>query len=157
MTTPEYAGFWRRTAAVFIDILWISGILFCCLSIITLYDQEIVEQILKNELQWYIILLNDALPAVLVIAFWISYAATPGKLLFNCKIVDADTNKPITIKQAFIRYIGYFLSILVIGLGFLAITWDKRKQGWHDKIANTVVVIHDESATPLSQLLEESR
>jgi len=157
MTTPEYAGFWRRTMAVVIDLLWVGMILLICLLLIYSYNQEIVRQILENGLQWYTILFNDVLPALFIILFWISYAATPGKLLFNCKIVDADTNEPITVKQTFIRYIGYFLSILPIGLGFLAITWDKRKQGWHDKIANTVVIIHDESATPLSQLLEESR
>jgi uncharacterized RDD family membrane protein YckC len=29
---------------------------------------------------------------------------------------------------------------LAIGLGFLWIAFDDRKQGWHDKIAGTVVI-----------------
>jgi len=37
-------------------------------------------------------------------------------------------------------------------LGLLQISWDKHKQGWHDKIAQTVVIIHDEAALPLAQL-----
>jgi len=48
--------------------------------------------------------------------------------------------------------VGYFIAFLPVGLGFFWIIWDKRKQGWHDKIAGTVVVIHDEAHIPLQQL-----
>ncbi len=38
-----------------------------------------------------------------------------------------------------LRYIGYFLSALPLDFGFLWIAFDARKQGWHDKLASTVV------------------
>ncbi len=38
------------------------------------------------------------------------------------------------------RLIGYFVSSIVIWLGFLWILFDANKQGWHDKIAGTYVV-----------------
>jgi uncharacterized RDD family membrane protein YckC len=41
---------------------------------------------------------------------------------------------------AVVRALSCFLSAVVAGLGFLWIAFDGDKQGWHDKIAGTVVV-----------------
>jgi len=38
------------------------------------------------------------------------------------------------------RYFGYFLASIPLGLGLLWVAFDKRKQGWHDKLAGTVVI-----------------
>ncbi|MGA7985503.1 MAG: RDD family protein [Burkholderiales bacterium] len=43
----------------------------------------------------------------------------------------------------FIRFLGYFVSIVPLGLGFLWIAFDRKKRGWHDLIAGTVVVYED--------------
>jgi len=40
----------------------------------------------------------------------------------------------------FVRYIGYFVSVIPFGLGFIWIAFDSKKQGFHDKLAGTVVV-----------------
>ena len=55
-------------------------------------------------------------------------------------IVDARTGKAPSKGQLIGRYFAYYLSLLPLGLGFLWIAWDQRKQGWHDKIAGTVVI-----------------
>ena len=52
----------------------------------------------------------------------------------------ADTGEPPTTGKLLIRYLGYYVSTLALFLGFLWIAFDPRKQGWHDKMANTVVV-----------------
>lgn len=80
------------------------------------------------------------LPAAAIIAFWIARQATPGKMLIGARIVDARTGGPLTRGQAVVRYLGYYVSLLGLGLGFLWVAWDRRKQGWHDKLAGTVVV-----------------
>ena len=46
----------------------------------------------------------------------------------------------ITFGVAFLRLIGYLVSGAMFYLGFLWIAVDPRKQGWHDKIAGTVVI-----------------
>ena len=38
------------------------------------------------------------------------------------------------------RYLGYYVSTIPLMLGFLWVAFDARKQGWHDKMANTVVI-----------------
>jgi len=48
--------------------------------------------------------------------------------------------RPVDWPTAIVRALGCFISIVVIGLGFIWIAFDPEKQGWHDKIAGTVVV-----------------
>lgn len=53
-----------------------------------------------------------------------------------------NNGKPFTVKGALIRHlIGYPLSMLAGFLGFLWVLWDPRQQGWHDKLAKTIVVM----------------
>ena len=78
--------------------------------------------------------------AVTVILFWRFRGATPGKMLVKAKIVTADGLAPPSTARLIGRFLAYFVSILGFCLGFLWIAFDRRKQGWHDKIAGTVVV-----------------
>jgi uncharacterized RDD family membrane protein YckC len=80
------------------------------------------------------------LPAVAVIAFWMARQATPGKMLIAARIVDARSGGKPSAGQAIARYLGYFVSTIPFGLGLIWVGLDDRKQGWHDKIAGTVVV-----------------
>lgn len=66
---------------------------------------------------------------------------TAGMRILGIYIVRVD-GKPFTLKQAAIRHlIGYPLSMAAFFLGFLWMLWDPRQQGWHDKLAHTIVVI----------------
>jgi uncharacterized RDD family membrane protein YckC len=47
---------------------------------------------------------------------------------------------PLSWGQCIGRYFAYFLSFLGLCLGFMWVGWDERKQGWHDKLAGTLVV-----------------
>lgn len=84
--------------------------------------------------------ISTVLMAGITIAFWYYFSATPGKIWLGIKIVDAETGEPTTVKQDCLRYAGYFLSIIPAMLGFAWVLFDKRSQGWHDKLAGTVVV-----------------
>jgi len=77
---------------------------------------------------------------VIVIMFWSYRGATPGKMLFSMKIVDATTFGKLSRKQEIIRFLSYTVSVLPFGLGFLWVAFDKRRQALHDKIAGTVVI-----------------
>jgi uncharacterized RDD family membrane protein YckC len=60
------------------------------------------------------------------------------------RIVDANTYGPPSTGKLVGRYFAYLASIIPLFLGFLWIAFDKRKQGWHDKLAGTVVVHHED-------------
>ena len=67
-------------------------------------------------------------------------STTPGKMVVGAKIVDARTGDKPTNKQFLIRYLGYFVSMLPLFMGYIWVGIDSRKQGWHDKMAGTVVL-----------------
>jgi uncharacterized RDD family membrane protein YckC len=54
--------------------------------------------------------------------------------------VDATTGGQPSTGRLVLRYVGYFVSLIPLALGYLWIAWDPRKQSFHDKIARTVVV-----------------
>ncbi|WP_087026318.1 RDD family protein [Thaumasiovibrio subtropicus] len=85
-------------------------------------------------------IINYILPLVAVIGFWVYCQATPGKLGMKMIIVDANTGGKPSIGQYIIRYLGYIIATIPLGLGLFWVLWDKRRQGWHDKMAKTVVV-----------------
>ena len=65
---------------------------------------------------------------------------TVGKRMMSIRIVRLN-GEPITFWSMFLRnFLGYTISGAVFSLGYIWILFDDRKQGWHDKIANTVVV-----------------
>ncbi len=133
----EYAGFWSRTGAALID-----GILLLLITmpiLISIYGWEYLEaeDLVMGPADF---LISWVLPALATVLFWLYKNATPGKMAITAQVVDAQTGHSISVGQAMLRYLGYFLAILPLGLGIFWVAFDSRKQGWHDKIAGTVVV-----------------
>jgi uncharacterized RDD family membrane protein YckC len=133
----EYVGFWARVWAAFLDML--VFVLFSVPVLYAIHGREYFKSdvIMRGPVDF---LNTFVLASAVAILFWIIYSATPGKMASSVKIVDARTGEKPKPRQFFIRYLGYFLSALPLGLGFLWIAIDSRKQGWHDKLAGTVVI-----------------
>ena len=72
--------------------------------------------------------------------FWARSGATPGMKMFHLYVVRDIDGGPISGGQAVLRLIGYWVSGAVFYLGYIWIFVDKRRRGWHDLIAGTVVV-----------------
>ena len=60
--------------------------------------------------------------------------------MMGIRVVRDRDGGPVTGGQAILRLIGYWVSGFVFYLGYIWIFIDKRKRGWHDLIAGTVVV-----------------
>lgn len=73
-------------------------------------------------------------------SLWILKSAKIGKMPLKEKVEDVKTRKPALSLQFIVRYQGYYVSALPLGLGFIWIAFDKKKQGWHDKIVCIFVV-----------------
>ena len=166
-TGEQYAGFWRRCLASLIDTVFFSIILLV-IHVLFFGDsgmQLVVDDgVLKLESDRGFTEQIIVMAATLLM--WIKFLGTPGKLVLGCHVIDAKTKQPLKPVQALVRYLGYFVSLIPLGLGFFWIAWDKKKQGFHDKIAGTIVVVesahvnlsrHDESQKSLQQLLNELR
>jgi uncharacterized RDD family membrane protein YckC len=132
---PEYVGFWARFGASLIDSILMGIILVPIGHLFGIGGLEAYR--LDSPAN---IAVNGLLPAVAVILFWMYRQATPGKMLIGAKIVDEKTlGKPST-GQMIGRYFAYYLSTIVLLLGFIWVGFDARKQGWHDKLAGTLVI-----------------
>lgn len=135
----EYAGFWIRAMAASVDsaalLVVVTPTLFAFYG--EGYFNVENPTILAGPIDF---LVSWIFPAVAIISFWFYKQATPGKMLFATKIVDARTGGEPSFGQLVGRYFAYFLSTLGLGLGFIWVAFDPKKQGWHDKLAGTVVV-----------------
>jgi len=129
----EYVGFWPRLGAFVIDSF---AVLFLVVPMLVWYFGDgwaYAEGLTAFVFNWI-------LPAIAVLLFWHFKSATPGKMVISAVIVDANTLGRPTTGQLIGRYLGYYVSTIVLCLGHLWIAFDARKQGWHDKMANTVVI-----------------
>lgn len=135
----KYAGFWIRTGAAIIDTILV--LLVTIPLLVAIYGWAYFDAgqtgIIAGPADFVI---SWVLPAVSVIAFWIVKQATPGKMAVSTRIVDADSGNAASTGQLIGRYFAYFAACIPLGLGILWVAFDRRKQGWHDKLAGTVVV-----------------
>ena len=139
----EYAGFWIRVGAALVDSFLL--LLIITPLLIKFYgwtyfsaDAGVNSYVFVKGPSDFVI--SYLIPAVLSIVFWMTKGATPGKMLLKLKIVDAKTGNPLTLGQSIGRYLGYYVSIIPFCLGLIWVGIDSKKQGWHDKLAGTVVV-----------------
>ena len=129
----RYAGFWRRAVAGAIDL---ALLLFVVIPLVASYiglGWTTTQGLAAIVVNWV------PLGAVLI-AFWKFKGATPGKMAVSAVVVDAESHAPVDFWQALTRYVGYFISTIPLFAGLAWIGFDARKQGWHDKMARTVVI-----------------
>jgi uncharacterized RDD family membrane protein YckC len=65
--------------------------------------------------------------------------ATLGKMALGLKVTD-ETGNRISFARATGRHFAKYISAIPLLLGFIWAAFDSRKQGWHDKLAGTLVV-----------------
>jgi uncharacterized RDD family membrane protein YckC len=137
---PRYAGFWLRLGASIIDIIVLLAIIVPIE--IAIFGREYLALAMEGKTLSVDIWTQLVLPLLAMIVLWRYRSATPGLMLLSAKIVDAKTLAPATVGRLTVRAVVLLLMwLLFIPLiGVLWIAFDKRKQGWHDKIAGTVVV-----------------
>lgn len=139
----NYAGFWLRCAANLIDWLILMPVILFALYLI--YGAEYFTYVPQDGSLFYShgfadVFFNYIFPFLYTLFFWLKFSATPGKMLLGLKVVDAQTGENINLRRSLIRYIGYIVAMIPLFLGYLWVAFDKRKQGWHDKMAGTAVV-----------------
>ncbi|HPQ44876.1 MAG TPA: RDD family protein [Syntrophales bacterium] len=142
-----YGGFWQRFVALAIDTV----ILYIFLIILFFVGDLIVPlrcgftslTDTPSTLMYTLFCPCYGMAIVLNACYFIYFhgttGQTPGKKLLGLKVVCTD-GKPLTYGVAFLRWVGYIISKLPFFLGFIWAGFDRRKQGWHDKIAGTCVI-----------------
>jgi uncharacterized RDD family membrane protein YckC len=151
MTGRRHGGFWRRSFAFLIDevILYFVSLILFLIGLLALgMKGDTMGRILASSEDmthgmgvFGLLYLAASLLAGMTYFTWFHGIGgrTPGKILLGLRVIQA-SGDPMTPGVAFLRWVGYLISGPVFCLGFLWIAFDGRKQGWHDKIAATLVI-----------------
>ena len=129
----RYVGFWARVAAGVLDLILVMFVVTPVLVFLFGDGWTDGRGVIGFVVNW--VPLGGA-----IIAFWVMKGATPGKMAISAVVVDAQTHAPVDFWQALTRYVGYFVSTIPLLAGLAWVAFDARKQGWHDKMARTVVI-----------------
>jgi uncharacterized RDD family membrane protein YckC len=137
----HYAGFVSRLLAYAIDL----AIVTVTIVFVTWVINASIDLVpFKFQLPTDLVLIIVGVSITLFVAgyyvfFWSLAGQTPGKMLLGVRVIRVDGRR-LSIKRSILRFLGYIVSLVVFFLGFLWILADNRRQGWHDKIADTCVV-----------------
>ena len=134
----KYAGFFRRVFSLVYDSFLVLGIILVfTFGLVFLHGGYEKMGIVGQILQLFIILLSGP---CYYIYFWLkNKGQTTGMQAWKIQLVSHD-DKPIKIKQAFIRCISSIFTGLLFGLGYFSIFRSKDKISWSDRISNTRIV-----------------
>ncbi len=147
LQSPPYAGFLSRLIAFTVDLIVILTTL-AILRVTThaLYDffTGIVPMLKFSFVNDLLLGLgrttfSAAAQAAYFILFWTLNGQTPGMALMGIQLIHRGNVRP-TLLSSVVRYFGYWLSAVVLGLGFLWVIVDRKRRGWHDILAGTYVV-----------------
>ena len=129
----EYAGFWIRFGAKFVDgiILNVVGRLVGMVIGLALQGSESAVYLAAG--------VGLILNAAYVIFFTGKYGATPGKMACKIEVIRAD-GSPMTYGRATGRYFAEILSSLTLLIGYIMAAFDDEKRALHDRVCDTRVV-----------------
>ena len=156
----QYAGFVSRAVGFVLDILIVIGLIWVVNMAITLpleyflgfnvnqcnltlsgtpgnlIDQRVGLCLAVISTQ---AVLTFLMGPVYFILLWSLGGQTVGQYVAGVRVVRLNGRK-MNFMSSLVRYLGYFVSLFALGLGYLWVLWDDRRQGFQDKLAKTVVV-----------------
>ncbi len=119
---PPMAGFGPRLLATLLDDVWVLA-----LSAGAWISLQEVGAAVAGGVSFLVILTG-----------WAIWGTTPGKRLLGLYICTEDGQAGLGMARSLLRLVGYLVSILSLGVGFLMILSSSRR-GLHDRIAGTYV------------------
>lgn len=155
----QYAGFITRAVALVLDILIVMTIMFViywsvrlpmafflnitptsCVGASLQDSRGLFSREFLCKTVDYIWAITAAFTApIYFILFYSSTGQTIGMYVMGARVVRMD-GKHMSLLGSLIRWLGMFVAMVPLGLGFIWVLFDDRRQGWHDKLAHTCVV-----------------
>ena len=145
--TANYATFWHRLGAYLIDYVLIS-LITCPLGFMMGVMGAVAEQSGGDAAQAASAGVTVLMYAVALVAGWLyhalmessSWQGTVGKRVLGIRVTDLDGNR-INFGRATGRYFGKIISSMICAVGFIMVLFTERKQGLHDMMASTLVLM----------------
>jgi len=130
-----FGGFWIRFAAYIID-----GLILTLIGIVLGVMFGVVFRSSVDAAQGLLSLISLVVSIGYFVWSWVRSGSTPGMNLLGLRVVRDADGGPISWGRALLRYLGIVISTLALFIGLIWVAFDKRKRGWHDLIAGTVVI-----------------
>jgi len=150
MLLVSKAGFWIRAIAYSLDQILI-GTLVLVLSVAAIITLGYAGALIEGQNMYGLFSSNSLMYGVAIFyigflidgiyfTFFHGYSGqTVGKMIMGLRVVKTD-GSPLGYATAFKRWLGYFASSFILGIGYLMIAFTRDKQALHDKIADTYVI-----------------
>jgi len=138
----RYASIIKRSLAFFADLLFLSAFVWLMAGIsmnIDGFRSGILSMSHPGKIFGYLLFYQHVLAAIYFTLGVGLFGGTFGKRLVGVYVAREDGSE-VSIPRAFGRFLAYYPSALIFGLGFLWALADPKAQAWHDKIAGTVVL-----------------
>ena len=120
-----YVGFWPRAAALWADFIVLGAIGYSAQSFTGSLHTAGPFSVVG--------------PAYFVI-LWATTGRTLGLWLVGARVVRQEDGRRLGLRRSLIRMVGYLFDVVTCFAGFAWAGVDRRKQGWHDKMAGSYVV-----------------
>ncbi len=141
-----YAGFWIRLVALIIDgvivvviTIVVEIVLGIFIGLLARFTGSALDVSPGGPLTYLSYLVSFTISIGYFVYYW-GMGSTRGMRFFRLAVVDAETGQPIGFGRAAMRYLGYVISVIACYIGLIWAAFDPKKQGWHDKIANSIVI-----------------
>jgi uncharacterized RDD family membrane protein YckC len=135
----DQAGLATRVVAGAIDV----GLIFAAYSLISGVVASLVADIFGPHPGLVAVIILTVLGVIAAGAvfatFWALAGQTPGMRFLSIRLLHHGS-RDITIGVASLRVFGVILSLIPLGLGYLAILRDRSRRAWHDHMTGTEVV-----------------
>lgn len=150
----QYSGFLSRLFGFFVDIVIIGVVAIVARWLVSAVVQQVtglsvyacpglqtfnLKVMTCRVAGWGLTAFIAGFPLVYLLFFWILTGQTIGDYATGVRVVRTNGHR-MTLVSGALRLLGYLLCFLSLGLGFLWILVDDRRQGWHDKLAGTYVI-----------------
>lgn len=131
-------GFLRRLAAILYDLLLLIAVLFVATALLLPLNKGEAFTVQQFFYPLYLLTISFLFYAW----FWTHGGQTLGLRAWKIKVLTFD-QKPISWKQALLRFVTAILSWGIFGLGFLWILIDKDHRSWYDNLSKTALFFDD--------------
>jgi uncharacterized RDD family membrane protein YckC len=137
----NFAGFWIRFGAVFLDglILKVVGLLISFIAGLSLAQSAGVEPTPLVARQVILLFIQMGIGLAYEVIMIGKYGATLGKMACKIRVITAEGGD-VSYLRAFGRYFAKILSGIACAVGYIMAGFDEEKRALHDRICNTRVI-----------------
>lgn len=150
LPASQTAGFWIRTRAYLIDAILLALVGGAPFLLSSAQRGVQYAQGAGGD--------SGLIPFLYFVFCWSHFGGgrTLGMRVFGLRVVRED-GAALSLWTSVVRYFGLLLSVLAFFAGVLWVARDARHQGWHDKLAHTLVVLVEQEVGASGSNVLDSR